>query len=90
MARYIDIDKVIPTFDKNTWQGDMMISICENAKAEDVAPVIHAKWKTITEPFHDFGDDYVIRECSICGCELTIHIDYKTPYCPNCGAKMDS
>ena len=40
MAKYIDVDKVIPTFDKNTWQGDMMISICENAEAEDVAPVV--------------------------------------------------
>ena len=78
MAKYIDVDKVIPTFDKNTWQGDMMISICENAEAEDVAPVVHAKWDVM------FGAD-VFYYCSNC-CKKRLE---RTDYCPNCGAKMD-
>lgn len=74
MAKYIDVDKVIPTFDKNTWQGDMMISICENAEAEDVAPVIHSSWRKL----HGYS------KCNNCGQRSTM----QTNYCPNCGALM--
>ena len=82
MARYIDIDKVIPTFDKNTWQGDMMISICENAEAEDVAPVVHAKWERVYSRI-----DYIFL-CSAC-MEIVSIKNCKYNFCPNCGAKMD-
>lgn len=85
MARYIDIDKIIPELNKNAilygWQGDMFISILENAEAEDVAPVIHAKWEYIIA-----GDNIVLGGiCSNCKQES----GRITKYCDKCGAIMD-
>ena len=47
----------------------------ESTPAADVAPVKHGKWIRTTS-------DY---ECSNCQYPM----DYITPYCPYCGAKMD-
>lgn len=79
MARYIDIDKIIPELDKNTWQGDMLISIFENAEIEDVTPIVHSNWKM------HFKKRYM--KCNNCGQRNSIVFGYN--YCPNCGAKMD-
>ena len=45
----------------------------------DVAPVVHAKW----EQMKVFNTQYV---CSACG---DLFPDYRSNYCPNCGARMD-
>ena len=51
------------------------------------APVVHAHWiKKIHE--WDLGDppyDYTDFTCSNC----KIRVENKTPFCPDCGAKMD-
>ena len=48
--------------------------------AADVAPVVHGEW------LHKNGEMY----CSVCGSEaLMDEVYYKSPYCPDCGAKMD-
>lgn len=51
--------------------------------AADVAPVVHGEWITIDG----------ISRCSECGYipayDSAIDDLYYSPYCPNCGAKMD-
>ena len=51
----------------------------------DVVEVIHGEW--ITPKSRD-ADDW--KECSRCGYCFDVSVGHKpTPYCPNCGAKMD-
>lgn len=45
----------------------------------NVALVVHARW---------LEDDYAYATCSHCGYEMD-YPEYKTPYCPKCGARMD-
>lgn len=51
--------------------------------AADVAPVVHGKWTTVDG----------ISRCSECGYipayDSAIDDLFYSPYCPNCGAKMD-
>ena len=54
--------------------------LIRKAPVADVAPVIHGEW------IHKNGEIY----CSVCGGEaLMDEVYYKSPYCPDCGAKMD-
>lgn len=46
----------------------------------DAEPVRHGKW---IHPYLGWGNAY----CSECEFELRIN---DTPYCPNCGARMDA
>lgn len=46
----------------------------------DAAPVVHGRW--IYE-----NDDPSMIPCSMCGYQVFRYNN--TPYCPNCGAKMD-
>ena len=43
--------------------------------AADVAPVVHGRYNGVQEVFC----------CSVCG----YTVEEETPFCPNCGAKMD-
>lgn len=54
--------------------------------AADVAPVVHGHWveKELFIPWCDDDVD-IIYECSCCRTES----GGTSPYCPNCGAKMD-
>lgn len=56
--------------------------------AADVAPVVHGRWA-----IDEFG-----HYCTVCreygpepegDAEIVDLLKYGTPYCPNCGAKMD-
>ena len=51
------------------------ISAVRAIPTADVVPLIHATWETDTCHFY----------CSEC----EQYVDYKTNYCPNCGARMD-
>ena len=51
------------------------IDMIEDAPAADVAPVVHGRW--IEGPSNPY--------CSECFVECRD----ETPFCPNCGAKMD-
>lgn len=58
--------------------------ILHQAPAADVAPIVHGRWEaTIIEK-----SETVIRtgrpHCSACGNQAA----RRTPYCPNCGARM--
>ena len=54
--------------------------LIKKAPTADVIPVVHGEW------IHKNGEMY----CSICGSEaLMDEVYYKSPYCPDCGAKMD-
>ena len=45
-----------------------------------IDPVVHGEWLR--------ADDWT-DQCSICGDWNEIDIENRTPYCANCGAKMD-
>lgn len=51
--------------------------------AADVAPVRHARWKDR----HMYINGGCIKrwDCTVCECPE----NRRSPYCPNCGAKMD-
>ncbi len=51
------------------------------APLEDVVPVVHGRWV-----YHD-DDMMPWVSCSECG--VCTDSTKKTPYCPNCGAKME-
>lgn len=50
----------------------------DNIPAADVAPVAHGEW---------VYDEFDIPHCSECGHEVMPNLI--SPFCPNCGAKMD-
>lgn len=92
MTRYIDADKIV-FYTPRMSDGDglfveWMKEILSNAPTVDAKPVRHGKWI-------DMGD---FEQCSVCtGTHLKeVHGYYgkmlwvKTPYCPNCGARMDA
>lgn len=63
----------------------------ETLPAADVAPVVHGWWISWDEAgyFIPFADKF---ECSVChdaAQRLYNGDDLLSPYCPNCGAKMD-
>lgn len=56
--------------------------------AADVAPAVHGRWDR-TNRLGEF--DRYSAHCSNCGYEVSAcgwSWEWKTPYCPNCGAKM--
>lgn len=66
----------------------------ENAPTADVAPVVHGRWLDRAENPRLRGRIRVM--CSICGAFAPYEMvnvgsfkENETPYCPNCGAKMD-
>lgn len=89
MPRYIDADEYRKRLEMICGDGytkqvidifiDWFMSIAESTESEDVAPVIHAHW------VHRTAEWNFTEECSKC------HFghDYRTPFCPICGAKMD-
>lgn len=94
MARYIDLDRYYK-FDTETIYDDRCSSISKNYcdkhycaecfydnfnGAEDVRPVIHAKWE-ICSPKNSF------QKIRCTNCKTPSDCIWK--YCPNCGAKMD-
>ena len=54
--------------------------------AADVAPVVHAHWEM--KPVDTTPGTYHLKKafCSNCG---KPNKQYRPPYCPHCGAKMD-
>lgn len=78
-------DRTIQIIEEKT--GVSMKRLCELAAGDangEIAPVVHAKWE-------NNKDEY--PECTNCGYmpmfDPSIDDIYYSPYCPNCGAKMD-
>ena len=81
MAEYINRDDLLKAaWDKPT----LSLSVYDigNIKPVDVAPVRHGEWLPTTKWWQG-GSAW--KQCSECG---ILHCG-KSPYCPNCGAKMD-
>ena len=85
-TEYIEREAVMQAFADHVWNSnhsDLVpaprwndaVTIVKDHTAADVVPVIHATWETDTCHFY----------CSEC----EQYVDYKTNYCPNCGARMD-
>lgn len=56
----------------------------------EAAPVVHGRWIPIE--YDGYADGYPVWdlwECSECQEEHSGDEDTLTPYCPNCGARMD-
>lgn len=64
--------------------------IRNNMVRVDAVEVVHGRWVPLE--YDGFADGYPVWdlwECSECGEEHSGDEDTLTPYCPNCGAKMD-
>ena len=82
MAEYIERRTAIEHL--NVWRGG-----CGSAEecilaepAADVAPVVHGRWVTHYRSGTPAAEGYVSTCCDMWN-------KRKSPYCPNCGAKMD-
>lgn len=70
---------------KNIVQEEMAMNALNAIPAADVAPVRHGRWVRT-------GDDGC---CSNCKCDMPMFREdwewqfCETPFCPNCGAKME-
>lgn len=51
-----------------------------NYPITDVVEVKHGKWIDLGRNYYTF-----VNQCSECGAKY----DFRSPYCPNCGAKME-
>ena len=87
MAEYIDREAALKRFEEIKQSGislkdaiyiDGVMAVIETLLAADVEPVRRGEW---------IEDDYAFNRCSECGYEFDSP-EIKTPYCPNCGAKM--
>lgn len=58
-----------------------MYSQIKDLPSVDAAPVVHGRW------VYEYGDP-VMMPCSVCGYQVYRYNN--TPYCPHCGAKMDT
>lgn len=92
MTDYIDREEalrhLILLFNLDGMKGYFAVKTDDIRKipAADVAPVVRGRWLTWDEKFpgNAVGKNLGVF-CSVCG----NHLDYSSPYCPNCGAKMD-
>lgn len=95
MARYIDADKAKQEF--NIGFGGVSHAVIANQIIDsiptaDVVEVKHGEWKTDEEDLK-WGNSLKRKYCSVC--KNRPHFDREkrefilTPFCPNCGAKMD-
>lgn len=92
MARYIDIDETINTFEKlngnespllNCYNADWIVSFLESQPTVDVQEVRHAEWTS-----NELGGYKWAYYCSECGWIDGYPFNDRYKYCPHCGAKM--
>lgn len=93
MADYIDREEVLKhkvmLYDPLNTRGWFFVVTTQSIMkipSADVAPVVRGHWLTWDEKFpgNAAGKNLGVF-CSVCG----NHSDYSSPYCANCGAKMD-
>lgn len=81
--KYINADLLKAKFTGNIsceYPAPLVRALIDRQPAADVAEVVHGKW---------LEDDYGYFRCSECGSEQDTP-EYTTPFCPICGAKMDT
>lgn len=65
-------------------------NLIESAPAVEAEPVKHGRWIPLEyDGFADGNPVWDLWECSECQEEHSGDEETLTPYCPNCGAKMD-
>lgn len=77
------IPEVLENGSENTVGVKDVKSVLRSIPAADVAPVVHAEW--VKRSF--VSSDVFCSECHTL--ETTKDSNYKSRYCPHCGAKMD-
>ena len=71
------------------WVDDMVGEL-ESAPTVDAVEVVHGRWIPLEyDGYADGNPVWDLWECSECQEEHSGDEDTLTPYCPNCGAKMD-
>lgn len=76
--KYIEREKLNDTLDE-LCVNDSLYNALQTIPSANVAPVRHGRWEEQSD-----RDELV---CSYCNGGYTLYDE--TPYCPNCGAKMD-
>lgn len=85
MAEYIEresIYKILLMENPFGWNNDDLAELFREAKAADVAPVVHAHWEIVVG---SNGKEYMV--CTRCRKQQDLTGVFS--YCPNCGATMD-
>ena len=78
MNEYIDKSALTNKLKSSGAIGDFALYILGNFPTADVVPLVHGEW---------VYDEFDIPHCSECGHEVMPNLI--SPFCPNCGAKMD-
>ena len=84
MAEYIEresIYKILLMENPFGWNNDDLAELFREAKAADVAPVVHGRWI--------YKGDSDMWVCSRCGRSVNADPEGIDLYCYHCGAKMD-
>ena len=81
-TRYHDTDQIALI--------DMVCDDIDESPTVDAVEVVHGRWIPLEyDGFADGNPVWDLWECSECREEHSGDEDTLTPYCPNCGAKMD-
>ena len=83
--RLIDADALIDRQFKNDISYNAFRALVQRQPTIDAVPVIHGEW--VTKHFYTEGNGVDIPFCT--ACKKPNRFPQKTPFCPNCGAKMD-
>lgn len=87
--RLIDADALFRAIKNSDWLPHERIEAMKMVREQltvDAVPAVHGRWEV--EIDHDeFWGDMEYYKCSLCG-NLELR-EKETPYCPNCGARMD-
>lgn len=91
MAEYIERGALLEAYDKaHKGPPGGARKLMEDAPAADVVPVKHGRWIPLEyDGYADGSPVWDLWECSECQEEHSGDEETLTPYCPNCGAKMD-
>jgi len=91
MSEYIERGAVLTVLCRVCSTGGQCEKKCVDYKemtdlpAADVVEVKHGRWEKYIPTF-GVGD---FIKCSVCDRSRVNNLTERTPYCPNCGAKMD-
>lgn len=96
MSEYIDRKAVAPAIDEQLElsKGDWLFvdRAIANIPPADVAPVVHGRWDCIPNTYVSVASKdgaYSGNATTCSACHEVNPNEYKTNYCPNCGARMD-
>ena len=86
MTEYIERESAMQIAFTSPFFSDTLMEEIKAIPAADVVPVVHARWEM--KPEDTTPGIYHVKKafCTNCG---KPNKQYRPPYCPNCGAKMD-